>query len=556
MHIHNFELQSIMRKSIFFILLPLLVSCDVKNDALDVRDSLNFSDFVERGQLADKSKRLPSDVYSDLISLIRDIRFMTDVEFESLGENRIYHLAKPLFELSEGSVELPDEAIGRIEKSMHRFLNLLKSESLNSDKRNEIKSQIDEILHTYLQDIKLRGQFTPEALTDIFKEWRSESGYELTCSTFFNSNEAGLFLVPGDNLQAAHTLCENTELFLLTEGSYYRQSVESLRNGTHWVGLGHARLDGLNAVNAAFSSEMNQSYFGWLEIANYKGYGIVSTEDEGVSDVTIHRVWFNQIGREADGQKYGAVKFEWATNIRVTSSKFKNVTSSIRFLNSTGPLLVTENEAINTGRNFFQCDKCVGAGIRIEKNSMEHYGQSGTKKLEDFINIYQSSGEPDNYIQVRDNRARTDGTGKGVSKTGSFIILGDHGGSYQIAEGNIGVNPGNVGIGAAGGHHIYKVNNIMYSDPVEGISNVAFYSYLEPLNSGATCQNHISEGNKAFWYCMSEACGVDDSAVLNKAYAPQAESLVDYCGLTNNEINAQKSVMLDSTLTRDIWENF
>lgn len=545
-----------MKKSIFLLLIPLLISCETRTGVLGVDQILQFNNIVEQSEVTDRNKRLPSDIYSDIMALIIDIRFMSDVEFGSLQENRIYHLANPLVELRRGTIKLPDSAVERIESPMNQLYGLLNSNSLSPENRNKFQSEINDILYNNLAKIEHRGEFTSDELLDLFKEWRSGSGFELSCSSFFNSNEAGLFLLPGDNLQVALIFCEKAELFLLKEGSYYRQSVENIRSGTYWIGLGHARLDGLNTVEAAFRSGMNNSYFGWLEIANYTGYGIESTEDEGVSVVTIDRVWFNQIGREVDGQKFGAVKFEWASNIQIKSSKFENVTSSIRFINSQGPLVVAENEAVNTGRNFFQCDKCVGPGILIEKNSMEHYGQSGTSKLEDFINIYQSSGEPDDPIRIRGNRARTDGTGNGVSNTGSFIILGDHGGSYQIAEGNIGVNPGNVGIGSAGGHDIYKVNNTMYSDPIDGISNVAFYSYLEPPNPETSCQNHFSEGNKAYWYCMSSACGVDETAVLNNAYAPKTENMIDYCGLTNNEINARKSVMLDSTLTRDIWEDF
>lgn len=533
-----------------------MISCETRTGALEVDQNLQFNNIVEKSEVADRNRRLPSDIYSDIMSLIKDIRFMSDAEFGSLQENRIYHLANPLTELRRGSIKLPDEATERIEDPMEQLYGLLNSKSLSSEKRNEFQSEINDILYNYVSLIEFRGEFTSDELLDLFNEWRAESGFEHTCSTFFNGNKAGLILLPGDNLQAALTFCEKAELFLLKEGSYFRQAVEDIRSGTYWLGLGNTRLDGLNSVEAAFSSGMNQSYFGWLEIVNYTGYGIESTEDRGVSDVTIHRVWFNQIGRDADGQTYGAVKFEWASNVRITSSKFKNVTSSIRFMNSQGPLLVAENYAENTGRNFFQCDKCMGRNILIEKNSMEQYGQSGTKKLEDFINIYNSYGHPDDYIRVRGNRARTDGTGNGISSTGSFIILGDHGGAYQIAEDNIGVNPGNVGIGSAGGHDIYKVNNIMYSEPIDGISNVAYYSYLEPPTLSISCQNHVSVGNRAYWYCMSDACGAEDVAVLNKAYAPLTETEIDYCGLTNLEINADESVLKDSTLTPDIWNQF
>ena len=545
-----------MKKFILLILIPLLVSCEEKTNILDGSDGLQFSDIVARDQDSDKNRRLPGDIYSDVMSLIDEVRSMSAVEFDALEEERIFYLAKPLTELRFGSIKLPERVVGLLKKPMQEYLILAENESLDTVKKNSLDSDINELLQNHLLEIESRGQFTSKEIIDLFKEWRSDTGLELTCKALFNSNNTGVFIIPGDNLQAAHTLCEESKLILLSEGSYYRQSVEMAREGTFWIGMGNTRLDGLNAVEAAFTSNMTQSYFGWLEIANYTGYGIKSTNDKGVSDVIIHRVWFNQIGREASGQKYGAVKFEWASNIRITSSKFKNVTSSIRFVNSKGPLLVANNKAINTGRNFFQCDKCNGEKILIEKNSIEHYGQSGTEELEDFINIFNSNGTADSYIRIRGNRARTNGSGEGVSSSGSFIILGDHGGSYQIAEENIGVNPGNVGIGAAGGHHIHIVGNKMYSDPVKGISNVAFYSFLTTSEAEFSCGDHISYGNRAYWFCFSEACEAKETAKLNKAYSPDLKSMIAYCGLTNLKINADKSVLEDPSLNTDIWDDF
>lgn len=548
-----------MKKIISLVLIPLLgsilLSCGSEISTINNLDGLKLADIAARGQIPDKTGKMPGLVYSDVKSLISEVRSMSAGEIDALEEDRLFYMAAPLIELRYGTVKLPERAVKLLADPMQRLSDHTESGSVNGAEIRDLKSEMNKLLQNYLSDIELRRSLTTEEIKAIFGEWNRGEGYELTCSSFYNNNEAGIFLIPGDNLRAAHTFCEEMSLFLLSEGSYYRQSVEQVRSETAWIGIGHVRLDGLNAVEAAFNAGMAQSYFGWFEIANYTGYGIKSTADEGVSDISIQRLWFNQIGRDADGQKYGAVKFEWASNISITESKFENVTSSIRFLNSKGPLIVADNEALNTGRNFFQCDKCRGKEIRIENNKMEQYGQSGTKKLEDFINIYKSYGTAENYIQIRGNRARTDGTGNGVSSTGSFIILGDHGGEYQIAEGNIGVNPGNVGVGMAGGSHILMIDNVMYSDPIEGISNVAFYSYAEPASPEIPCFNHASVGNRAYWYCFSKSCTKEQGYFLNNAYSPNFESLPEYCGLTNFEINQDMSVFEDSTLTPAIWDD-
>ncbi|MDX1640463.1 MAG: hypothetical protein R3220_02110, partial [Balneolaceae bacterium] len=161
-----------------------------------------------------------------------------------------------------------------------------------------------------------------------------------------------------------------------------------------------------------------------------------------------------------------------------------------------GPGLIEWNSGINIGRNLIQLDKCEGNGIRVQYNTMERIGehlQPGANDVIDWISIFRSSGTENDPIRVSHNRAR----GHGYSDTGSFIMLGDEGGSYQIAEGNVGVTPGQVGIGIAGGHHITVNNNILYSEEWED-SNVALYS--ANFSSLQTCSNHTISNNRSYWY--------------------------------------------------------
>jgi len=75
-------------------------------------------------------------------------------------------------------------------------------------------------------------------------------------------------------------------------------------------------------------------------------------------------------------------------------------------------------------------------------------------------------------------------------------MLGDDGGKYQIAEENIGVNPGQVGIGIAGGENISVKGNIMFSDESD-FSNVAFYS--ADYSTPNPCLNHTISSNRSYW---------------------------------------------------------
>jgi hypothetical protein len=164
---------------------------------------------------------------------------------------------------------------------------------------------------------------------------------------------------------------------------------------------------------------------------------------------------------------------------------------------------------------------------------MEHERGVGTQPLEDWINIYQSNGVAGDPIQVNFNRAR----GHSESKTGSFIMLGDSGGSHQLAEGNVGVNPGQVGIGVAGGSHISVENNKMFSEAWEG-SNVAYYSALY----SEECGNHqfAGSGNVANWR--------NSNGQLNRSWTDEK------CGVTIGQIRSR--VKEDRNMGAGIWDEW
>ena len=192
----------------------------------------------------------------------------------------------------------------------------------------------------------------------------------------------------------------------------------------------------------------------------------------------------------------GAIRLNDVNQIHISHSFFTRVSAGILPTSCAGPVVIEWNTGINIGRNFIQLDKCEGEGIRVQYNTMERIGEllrPGANDVIDWISIFRSNGTEEDPIQVFHNRAR----GHGFSDTGSFIMLGDEGGSYQIAEGNVGVTPGQVGIGLAGGDHITVNKNILYSEEWED-SNVAIYSanFAKPI----PCSNHTISNNRSFWY--------------------------------------------------------
>lgn len=155
-------------------------------------------------------------------------------------------------------------------------------------------------------------------------------------------------------------------------------------------------------------------------------------------------------------------------------------------------IVVDGNVFVNAGRNYVQFDKILGPGSSISGNRGE--SDLGGTRVEDMISVYKSEGTEDSPIQISSNRLRNGGP----SDTGSGIMLGDGGGAYQVAEGNNLVDPGQVGIGVAGGDNIRVLDNVVYSE-AQPWSNVGVYTW----DFGDGCGAVEISGNSIDWTSSS-----------------------------------------------------
>ncbi len=144
----------------------------------------------------------------------------------------------------------------------------------------------------------------------------------------------------------------------------------------------------------------------------------------------------------------------------------------------------------NTSRGqYVQFNNVFGSNNKINYN----WGETvlGLGSTNDLVNIFQSNGDIDSPIEIIGNMFR----GGGPIYSGSGIMTGDGGGSNVIVKDNILVNPGAVGIGIAGGHHIQILNNKVFSEK-NSFSNVGIYVWNQ---SKSRCSNHTVEGNFVNW---------------------------------------------------------
>jgi hypothetical protein len=300
---------------------------------------------------------------------------------------------------------------------------------------------------------------------------------------------ADVYLEPGDDLQQAVSDHAAGTVFVLRSGVYPQATVNPKSGQVFWGEKGVV-LDGENAKSAAFNSSASNVEIHNLRIERYRDNGI---RFNGGSGTWVDRVTVYDTG-SGDGEANGAVRFDDAANIKVTDCYFERVSSGVLPTSCTGPIVIEHNKGLNIGRNMVQLAACSGAGIRVRFNSMERdgtYVRPGNDDVEDWISVWRGKGLPDDYAEISFNRAR----GHGPSGSASFIMLGDGGGEYQRARWNIGVTPGQVGIGLSGGRFIEVTDNLMYSGTWSN-NNIAYYS----ANYGSgPCGDHAVRRNRANW---------------------------------------------------------
>ncbi|MEM9414120.1 MAG: right-handed parallel beta-helix repeat-containing protein [Planctomycetota bacterium] len=128
------------------------------------------------------------------------------------------------------------------------------------------------------------------------------------------------------------------------------------------------------------------------------------------------------------------------------------------------------------GGQLVQFDKVAGAGNAITDNYAVNFRNASNP--EDVISIYQSHGTSVSPILIENNYIVGDPEhgSAGKSDSGSGIMLGDNGGSWQVCRNNTLISPGQVGIGIACGENIVVEDNLILGASSD-VANVGLYAW-------------------------------------------------------------------------------
>jgi hypothetical protein len=175
--------------------------------------------------------------------------------------------------------------------------------------------------------------------------------------------------------------------------------------------------------------------------------------------------------RIGPGGKPG-ITLSQCTHVRIDSCYLYQVSTGI-YAENCKAVSITNCQAKNMmgpfpKGQFVQFRGVSGGGNRVSFNKFENiFGQSYT---EDAISMYNCNGAPADPIRIESNWIR----GGGPSKSGGGIMLGDGGGSNQVAKNNILVDPGQYGMAVSGGSFMSIVNNTIYAKAAS-FTNVGLY---------------------------------------------------------------------------------
>ena len=197
----------------------------------------------------------------------------------------------------------------------------------------------------------------------------------------------------------------------------------------------------------------------------------------GSNNIIIRNCFFNKATAEA-------INIEASTNITIDKCLFNGVITGVYALNSQ-TIKVNNSQFVNVKRNAsggrgqcVQFNNVTGAGNEVNNNKGENF--FGESDPEDLISMFNSSGTEESPISIRNNIFR----GGGPSASGGGIMLGDYGGSYQIAENNILLNPGQYGMAASGGNYIQILNNKIFAKQQYFSNNPLYVANYSPTSCG------------------------------------------------------------------------
>lgn len=261
-------------------------------------------------------------------------------------------------------------------------------------------------------------------------------------------------------------------------------------------------------------------------IRNAPGVGIKMYN--GANDIIIRNCFFDGSLGELVGE---LVETENAYNITIENCLFARGLTGVYNVGSKG-IKIINCQFVNMrvtpswSRGQFVQFNSTSDSL-VENCKGENF--AGESNPEDMVSNF--GGSSNNII--RNNIFR----GGGPSDSGGGIMLGDNGGSNNLAEGNTLVNPGRYGIAIAGGMNNRIINNKIFSVQ-KAWSADPLYVWAQGNQIGNSSGGAVT-GNKGSWVDKygSKATGWYHGNIPNVTWQPLSDMALSEAGVPSHLID-------------------
>ena len=280
-----------------------------------------------------------------------------------------------------------------------------------------------------------------------------------------------------------------------------------------------------------------------IEFENRSNFVIEGVEVSNIVLKNCHNVTIRNSKLGPTAKK--AIYLYKSSNITVVDCEFEEIQTGLLAEYCTGNIKFEHNDVKNIqgerGNESVQMVQFVhlsGPGNSVSYNACENI--AGESSVEDVISMYASHGTANSPIMITNNWIR----GGGPSQTSGGIMLGDSGGSYQIAEDNILVNPGQYGISISGGHDLILRNNKAYSKqfPHSNVGMVIWDWWAWKETDSFPLHNITAENNEFNW--------TNRDGIINTTYIHPNAGTVKGLSTNKHNPNLDESILPKVILKR------
>lgn len=229
------------------------------------------------------------------------------------------------------------------------------------------------------------------------------------------------------------------------------------------------------------------------------------------------------------------IELDNCTNVTIEKNNLSNVAAGVVANNCAGGINVYTNQMENMQGQvhsgaFVQFTSVSGSNNNISFNKMQNVlGQSNPQRA---IDIVSSNGTASSPIIIDQNQIR----GGGPNSSGGGIMLGDGGGSYQIARNNVLADPGQFGMAISGGSGISLTNNTIYARQ-QSFTNVGLYVWSQ----ASRISNCTVSGNQVNF--------ANSSGYVNGSWLASGEATPSGWNTNNWNANISESVLPTALVT-------